>query len=221
MQPIDRVLLLCVAGAMSPQGLAAEAGVLPGAIVIGQSASLTGAGGEVGQQVRDGALTYFNAVNDGGGVHGRKIKLVTLDDAGQTPKGAENTRVLLEREKVFALFGYTGRNTSEAALPLITRAKAPFLAAATGADSLHSEFNRYVFNVRAGYGTEFQSIPDYVTAAGFKRIAFLHLAEDTKKLNLGLFEAALGRHNVKLVAEAQIDRNLKSAADIKPTLDKF
>jgi ABC-type branched-subunit amino acid transport system substrate-binding protein len=202
-------------------GLAAENGVTADTILVGQSASLTGAAGELGQQVRDGALAYFDSINGRGGIHGRKIRLITVDDAGQTAKGAENTQRLIAQDKVFVLCCYTGRNTAEAALPLVSSKKVPFFGAASGADSLHAEFNRYVFNVRAGYGVELEKIADYLVTVGYKRIAFLHLSDDTKKLNLRLFEAALARHNVKLVAESQIDRNLKSAADVKPALAKF
>src|SRR3982074_3775526 len=75
--------------------------------------------GEVGRQMRDGALAYLGTVNRQGGINGRKIELITLDDAGQTKVGEANTKKLIEENKVFLLFGYTGRNTSEAALPII------------------------------------------------------------------------------------------------------
>jgi len=89
--------------------------------LIGQSASLTGTAAESGQQTRDGALAYFEVVNRKGGVNGRKIKLITLDDGGQTKRGEENTAKLIAEDKVFLLFGYTGRNTSEAALRSLQR----------------------------------------------------------------------------------------------------
>jgi len=111
----------------------AENGVSANQILIGQSASLTGTAAESGQQTRDGALAYFELVNRKGGVNGRKIKLLTLDDGGQTKRGEENTRKLIAEDKVFLLFGYTGRNTSEAALPIITQANMPFFGAAPAA----------------------------------------------------------------------------------------
>src|SRR5712671_6717511 len=123
----------------------AENGVRAHEIVIGQSASLTGTAAESGQQTRDGALAYFELVNRKGGVNGSKIKLLTLDDGGQT-KRAE--------DKVFLLFGYTGRNTSEAALPIVAEANIPFFGAATGGETIHGAFNKNVFNVRASYKLE-------------------------------------------------------------------
>src|SRR5258708_33310003 len=123
----------------------AENGVGAGQIAIGQSASLTGTAAEPGQQTRDGALAYFELVNRKGGVNGRKIKLITLDDAGQTKVGEANTKKLIGEDKVFLLFGYTGRNTSEAALPIITDADIPFFGAATGGESNHGLFTKNRF----------------------------------------------------------------------------
>src|SRR6267378_2398292 len=120
----------------------AENGVGAKQILIGQSASLTGTAAESGQQTRDGALAYFEVVNRKGGVNGRSIKLLTLDDGGQTKRGEENTRKLIAEDKVFLLFGYTGRNTSEAALPIVAEANIPFFGAATGGETIHGAFNK-------------------------------------------------------------------------------
>ncbi len=140
----------------------AENGVRATQILIGQSASLTGTAAESGQQTRDGALAYFELVNRKGGVNGRKIKLITLDDGGQTKRGEENTGKLIAEDKVFLLFGYTGRNTSEAALPIITKADIPFFGAATGGESIHGVFNKNVFNVRASYKLETQALVNFL-----------------------------------------------------------
>src|SRR3989442_2164304 len=98
----------------------AETGVSASQILIGQSASLTGTAAESGQQTRDGALAYFELVNRKGGVNGRKIKLITLDDGGQTKRGEENTGKLIAQAKAFLLFGYTWRNPIQDALPILT-----------------------------------------------------------------------------------------------------
>src|SRR3954467_13778887 len=79
----------------------AENGIKRSEIVIGQSASLTGTAAETGQQMRDGANAYFEMVNRKGGVNGRKIRLITLDDSGQTKAGEANTRKLIKEDKVF------------------------------------------------------------------------------------------------------------------------
>src|SRR5258708_40485 len=150
-------LVLALAAAYGPCALA-ENGVGAGQILIGQSASLSGTTAETGQQLRDGANAYFETINRKGGGNGRKIKLFTPHDAGNTKKGEEKTKKQIEEDKVFLLFGYTGRNTSEAALPMIDKADIPFFGAATGGESIHGVFNKNVINVRASYTLETQAL---------------------------------------------------------------
>src|SRR5260221_12224044 len=123
---------------------------------------MTGTADESGQQTRDGALAYFEMVNRKGGVNGRKIKLITLDDGGQTKRGEENTGKLIAEDKVFLLFGYTGRNTSEAALPIITKADIPLFGSATGGESIHDVVNKQVFNVSASYKLDTQTVVNFL-----------------------------------------------------------
>ena len=85
--------------------------------VLGQSVALSGPAKELGSEMRSGALLYFEQVNASGGVHGRRIRLQTLDDGYEPERTTANTRKLIEEEKVLALFGYVGTPTSLAALP--------------------------------------------------------------------------------------------------------
>ena len=59
-------------------------------ILIGQSAPLTGSNAEIGKDIRDGALAYFKKVNDAGGVNGRTIELVSLDDKNDRKTAGAN-----------------------------------------------------------------------------------------------------------------------------------
>ena len=193
----------------------AENGVGATQILIGQSASLTGTAAESGQQTRDGALAYFELVNRKGGVNGRKIKLTTLDDAGQTKVGEANTKKLIGEDKVFLLFGYTGRNTSEAALPIITQANIPFFGAATGGESIHGVFNKNVFNVRASYKLETQALVNFLVTTGQKKIGMIYHKDDLTKSNLKMTEDATAQHGFALVGSASVDRN---SSDVKEAL---
>ncbi len=193
----------------------AENGISASQILIGQSASLTGTAAESGQQTRDGALAYFEMVNRKGGINGRKIKLLTLDDGGQTKRGEENTGKLIAEDKVFLLFGYTGRNTSEAALPIITKADIPFFGAATGGETIHGAFNKNVFNVRASYKLETQALVDFLVTTGQKRIGMIYHKDDTTKSNLKMTEEATAKYGFALVGSASVDRN---STDVKEAL---
>ena len=206
---------ILAASAAYGAGAFAENGVSASQISIGQSASLTGTAAESGQQTRDGALAYFELVNRQGGVNGRKIRLITLDDGGQTKRGEENTRKLIAEDKVFLLFGYTGRNTSEAALPIITQANIPFFGAATGGETIHGVFNKNVFNVRASYKLETQALVNFLVTTGQKKIGMIYHKDDTTKSNLKMTEDAAAGHGFALVGSASVDRN---SSDVKEAL---
>src|ERR1700704_1185492 len=199
--------LMLAAVAAYGTGALAENGVSAGRILIGQSASLSGTTAEVGRQTRDGALAYFEVVNRKGGVNGRSIKLLTLDDAGQTKRGEENTKKLIEENKVFLLFGYTGRNTSEAALPIVAEANIPFFGAATGGETIHGAFNKNVFNVRASYKLETLALVNYLVITGQTKIGMIYHKDDLTKSNLKMTEDAAAQHGLKLAGSASVDRN--------------
>ena len=91
-------------------------------IVIGQSAPLSGSNKELGEDIRDGALAYINRVNAAGGINGRKIELLSLDDGNKTDRSEQNTIELLEKHNVVALFGYGSTTLSKPAMPHVFRA---------------------------------------------------------------------------------------------------
>src|SRR5437870_11079435 len=84
---------------------AAENGVTKDRIVLGQSVALTGPASQLGIQMRNGVSAYLDYVNAQGGVHGRKIELITLDDGYEPARTVPNTKKLIDEHKVFALIG--------------------------------------------------------------------------------------------------------------------
>jgi len=99
----------------------AETGVSERKIVIGQSAAFSGPAAQLGIQLNAGAKAYFDHVNAAGGVFGRKIEILQRDDQYEADIAAANTKSLIENDNVFALFGYVGTPTSNAALPILLR----------------------------------------------------------------------------------------------------
>ena len=185
----------------------AEIGVDNSSIVVGQSCALTGPAAELGIEMRQGAQLYFNEVNEKGGVNGRQIRLVTFDDGYEPERAAVNTRKLIADEKVFALFGYVGTPTSNAALPIFSEARVPFVGAFTGAESLRSPFNRYIFNVRASYYDETEKIVEQLTSLGVRNIAVLFQDDAYGRAGLTGIERALARRNMKTAVTATVERN--------------
>jgi ABC-type branched-subunit amino acid transport system substrate-binding protein len=174
-------------------------------IVIGQSTPLTGSNRELGNDIRNGALAYFKKVNDAGGVSGRKIELVTLDDANDTKRAEANTKQLLEQNNPIALFGYASATLSRPALPLVEQAKITFFAPFTGADPMR-KFNRYVYNHRAGYADELEKIVEHYTTFGIKKFAVLHYDDVIGNENFAAVDRALKSRNLSPVAVAKVTR---------------
>jgi ABC-type branched-subunit amino acid transport system substrate-binding protein len=200
-----RKLLAVLAAAALAAPAAALAQGAAGAIVIGQSAPLSGSNKDLGTDIRNGALAYFKRVNDAGGVNGRKIELVSLDDANDTKRSEANTKQLLEQNNPIALYGYGSATLSRPALPLVEAAKIPFVAPFTGADPMR-KFNRYVYNHRASYADELEKIVEHYTTFGVKRFAVLYYDDAVGKENFGAVERALKSRNLAPAAVASVTR---------------
>ena len=198
---------LAVAAFFASASTAAETGVTSDAILLGQSCALTGPAAELGTEMRLGAQVYFNQVNQAGGVHGRQIKLTTLDDGYEPDRAAANTTKLINEDKVFALFGYVGTPTANASLPIFTEAKVPFFGAFTGAESLRNPFNRYIFNVRASYFDETEKIVEHLTVLGVRNIAVFYQNDAYGQAGLTGVTRALTKRNMKIAGTATVERN--------------
>lgn len=174
-------------------------------ILIGQSSALSGPLSALSGEVRQGASLYFDHVNETGGIRGRKIKVVVLDDAYDTQKAAENTRKLVEEDKVLALFQYGGTPPSLAALPIVEESRVPFIAPFTGSDALRQKFSRYVFNIKAGYGTELDGMIKQMAAVGITKVAAVYLNNPFGSGGLALVEKSAATRKVSLVAQMPLE----------------
>ena len=151
------------AGADSSSTAAEPArGVFDDRILVGMSAAFSGASKELGRGMRLGIEDCFQEINDDGGIHGRRLQLVALDDGYEPGRTVANMAELLSERKVFALLGNVGTPTAEVAVPLAREHNAPFIGAFTGADVLRSEPPEpLIFNYRAGYAQETAALVEY------------------------------------------------------------
>jgi branched-chain amino acid transport system substrate-binding protein len=209
MQSIRRLASLALM--FSAVAAQAETGVTPTTIVIGQSAAFSGPAQALGDDMRAGALAYFQAVNAAGGVNGRKIELRSLDDGYEPDRAAANTRKLID-DGVFLLFGYVGTPTSNASKPIFTAARVPFVGPFTGAESLRNPINRYIFNVRASYFDETEKIVNQLVGQTLDRIAVFYQNDDYGKAGLAGVERAMQKRNLKIVATGTVERNTVDVA---------
>jgi len=187
-----------------------------GVLIIGQSIPLSGSNKELGEDIREGALAYLKKVNDAGGVHGRKIELLSLDDANDTKKSDANTKALLD-QNVIALFGYGSATLSAPALPQVEAARIAFFGPFTGADVMR-KFNHYVYNHRAGYADEMEKIIEQYASFGIKRFGVVYYDDAIGKENLAAVERALKARNLSVVGVAALKRK---QTDVTPEVTQL
>lgn len=182
---------------------------------IGQTAALTGPLAFPFVEMNKGIAAAFAEANERGGVEGRRIEFVSLDDGGDPAKATENTKRLVEQERAFALLACGGSTSVMGALPVVVAARIPLIAPATGSDALRP-FNPLVFHARASYAQELNKIVQHLSTTGATRCAVAYFDNPFGKATLAAFEAAARQHNNTqwrpfLVAETP--EGLKKAVD--------
>jgi branched-chain amino acid transport system substrate-binding protein len=150
---------------------ARAAGSLP--IRIGQSAPVSGPLARVGIAVRDAALAVFAEANAQGGIGGRDIELVTLDDEDRPERTAVNVKLLASQHQVVALFGFVGAGAHRAGGRGAAEEGLPYLAAFSGSQELRSGTLPWIYNLRAGHIDEIEYIARHTRQIGIKRVSLL------------------------------------------------
>ena len=198
----------------------AETGVTDSHILLGMSSPFSGPNGAYGLEMKEGALAYFAQVNAAGGINGRKIDLVALDDGYETDRTVANTKKLINENRVFALFGFYGSSPTTEAMKVFSEARVPLVGAISGADSLRDPVNRYMFNLRASYADETESIVSQLVSIGVKNIAVFYQDDGFGKSGLEGVNRAMKRFKLAPVAVATVPRNSVAVAPAVATIAK-
>lgn len=185
----------------------AAPGVFEDRILFGQSAAFEGPAQELGRSMQAGILAAFKEINDQGGIHGRRLELISLNDSYEPDKAIANTRQLIE-EGVFALIGSVGTPTSKAAVPVTEENPIPYLAPMTGAEFLRDNAHHTVINLRASYYQETEEMVKRLTVdRKIKRIAVLYQDDSFGRAGLrGVFRA-LEKRNLFAIGTGVFSRN--------------
>ncbi|HEX2547242.1 MAG TPA: ABC transporter substrate-binding protein [Ramlibacter sp.] len=194
---------LGLAAWVSPAAIRTAAAASP--ILVGQSAALTGAQAGFGTAIRDGLQTALNSVNRSGGIHGRPVQLLSLDDQGDQAKTEANIATLTANPRLVGLTGFTTRPCSEAGALMAAREGIVLVGAFSGTPLLYGDKAPTTFTTRASYERELEAIVQHYRFLGVSNFGFVHL-EDAKSTNVPLLEKILGKHGGKLVVTAGIDR---------------
>jgi ABC-type branched-subunit amino acid transport system substrate-binding protein len=215
-----KLLVFALAGALIGVGLASAVsaqtvvGVTPTEIKIGNTNPYSGpasAYGTIGKAI--GA--YFKKVNDEGGVNGRKINYITLDDGYSPPKAVEMVRRLVEQDQVALLFQTLGTPTNSAIHKYMNQQKVPHLFVATGATKWNDPKNfPWTMGFQPNYQTEGRVYASYILK-NFPdaKVGILYQNDDYGKDYLKGMEDGLGAAASKLIV-------LKQSHEVTdPTID--
>ena len=144
---------------------------------------------------------YFKSINDAGGINGRKIKFISLDDGYSPPKTVEMVRQLVEQDKIFALFQSLGTPCNTAIHKYMNQKKVPQLYVATGASKWGDPKNfPWTMGFQPDYHTEGVIYAKHALAnVKDAKIAVLHQNDDYGRDYLGGFKEGLGKEEGRIV----------------------
>jgi branched-chain amino acid transport system substrate-binding protein len=199
---IALVALVAVGPAMAQQGVSETE------IVLGCSNSFSGPLAYTGEQAtRYGVDLYFKALNDAGGINGRKVRTVYYDDGYKPQEAVANTRKLVEQDKIFAVIAPQGTAPVAATLEYLEENKVPLLFPFQGSPITRGK--KYVFSGMTLYDRQSKMMVDYLVGQRkFKTFAVLYQDDDYGKAFLTAYEKDLARHNLKIAAAEPVKRGV-------------
>ncbi len=180
-------------------------GVTDTEIKLGQTSPYSGPASAY-SVIAKAQLAYFKMINDQGGINGRKVNMISIDDAYSPAKTVEQTRKLVEQEEVAAILNPLGTPTGLAVRKYLNDKKVPQLFVGAGA-TLWGDHEHFPYSIgfQASYQAETAVYAKYVlTKKPDAKIALFYQNDDAGKDYGNGFKKGLGPDNVKkmVVAEA-------------------
>jgi branched-chain amino acid transport system substrate-binding protein len=183
-------------------------------IKIGMSNAESGRIGLLGIEIRQGCEAYLANINKRGGVSGRRLVLVKYDDRYEPVDTVSNVERLVDQDKVFTLLDFLGTPTCRAILPMINEANIVLVGPISGAAIFRQPMQRLIFNTRASYGEEAETLVSHlVTDLGCKRFALFRQDDSFGDAGRAAVMESLRRRGLLLVGEGEYVRNSVKASD--------
>jgi branched-chain amino acid transport system substrate-binding protein len=209
--------ILTIAGLAVP-GLTAEVpGVTKDEIKIGAFGPLTGPVYMYGRLTMNGLDALIDKVNQEGGVHGRKLKLIREDDGCKPEGGIAAVRKLIYEHKVFAINGGACSNSTLAAKPEVVKAGIPMVVNSAVADGISSPPAPNVFTTQLTATIESRAQLKYALEQKAKKIAIVAQHDAWGRSRYDPMLAALKAQGIKAVADEEmtVDQNDGTAQALK------
>ncbi|HSV34604.1 MAG TPA: ABC transporter substrate-binding protein, partial [Ramlibacter sp.] len=172
---------------------------------IGQSLPLTGPLGSVVAPIAQGQKALLDEVNAEGGVRGAPIELITLDDATQPQRTADNAQRLIESERVAALFGFAFVPGLMWALPLVNERKVPLIGVYNGADIARNDANPYLFTTTASLRDEIVTMVRTLAAMNTRSLALAYQNNELGRFIVPLVKSVVQEHQATLAGAVPVE----------------
>jgi branched-chain amino acid transport system substrate-binding protein len=200
--------------------IASAPGVSARDVKIGMSAAFKGAQAGLGTELWRGATAYYTELNARGGVNGRRLSVIALDDDYQPDPCVRNTIQLLEQDPAFFLSNYVGTPTLTRALPIIKRyGDAILIGNFTGAQPQREQpYVDFVFNIRASYRQEMAALVERFWTLGARKFGVYYQIDAYGRSGTDGVERALAQRGTRMVSEATYVRGAKFDEDMGPAV---
>ncbi len=208
--PLRRVLTICpivLSLLLTAAQAAAEQTYAPGVtdteIKLGQTMPYSGPASGLGVQgLTD--VAYFRMLNERGGINGRKVNLISLDDGYSPPRAVEQTRKLIENDQVFAMFHSLGTPTNSATYKYVNAQKVPDLFILTGAEKFRDPVVApWTTTIVPAYTSEAKAFARYILSTTPQaKISVLYQNDDLGRDLLRGLKDGLGSNAEKMIVAA-------------------
>ncbi len=157
---INILVLFIACGKRAP-----EPGITDTEILIGNIQDLSGPMKELGAVLPAGSNLYFQYINEQGGIHDRKIRMLTEDHQYNPQKAVVAAKKLIEKDQVFCLYNVIGTSPCEAIRPILAETRTPLIAPATQSGTM-SDLTRVagdlIFHTDTGYDKQTNILVNYI-----------------------------------------------------------
>ncbi|MEW6265047.1 MAG: ABC transporter substrate-binding protein [Thermodesulfobacteriota bacterium] len=184
-----------------------EEGIFSNKVVIGASLPLSGTLASMGKSIVEGAEIYLAMVNEKGGINDRKIEVKWYDDEYKPDKCLANSKLLVEKDKVFAFMANMGTATQLAAYEYTSTKKIPMVGMLSIADTVTNPPREYLFALPAPQSAEAPAYVDYaITNLKANKFAILYQNDTWGQPAKDFTEKRLAKHGLKLVETQTFER---------------
>ena len=170
---------LVLAATTSAHAAGSSQGVSKDEILLGSIQDLSGPIAGFGKQARLGMLLAVDEINEQGGIHGRKLKIIVEDSAYDPKKAVLSAQKLVNQDKIFMMVGHIGTAQNMAAMPVQFEKNVINFFPITAAREMYEPFHRLKYSYAATYFDQMRNaVPKLVKEKGAKKVCTMYQDDD-------------------------------------------